>query len=90
MSEITVVYSIVSIAGFYSAVRSLVRLFGAQNATERQRAVFSLLSAIIYITICGVTIYVSLYENISWWAVVATSCILLMLNELVLWKLLKP
>lgn len=89
MSEIGIVYSLVSLAGFYSAVRSVVRFFMAQDATERRKAVFSLLSAIIYVTICGATIYVNAYESFSWWAIVAVSCVLLLLNEVVLWKILR-
>lgn len=89
MSEIAFIYLIVSLAGIYSVIASLARIIRGHDARERRKSVFSLFSAFVYIAICGVTIYVSLLNEFSSLTIISVSCLLLVLNELLLWKVLK-
>ena len=89
MSEITIVYLIVSLFGVYSSIRSGIRFWGAKDIKEKRQACFSLISDFIFIAICGATIYVCTFGNMPWWLITGLSCILFALNEFLHWKIIR-
>ncbi len=89
MTFLIVVYSIASLVGVYSAIASLARYFGSQGVEQRRKAVFSMVSSFVFLSICGVTIYLSLNAVYSSYSLAIFSCFLIGLNELVHWKLLR-
>jgi hypothetical protein len=87
MNASVILFCIAGLLGLYSVIAATTRIFAAQNIQDRKRDGLSLLSAIIFLAVCGVAIYASLCENVTETTVLVTALFLLILNEAISWSL---